>query len=456
MFVAFHFEGTGGGGDSISHFLFAKYAANHPENFFDHWAKPIYTILAFPFTKMGFLGIKLFNILMSLVSCYFGYKVLTKLKTKNSEYYAIILFSITLFVNVTLSGLTEPLSAAMLIGSIYLILNKKYAWGLSIISFLPFVRSEGLIILGVFFIYLILTKRLKFIPLLATGHIVMSIIGSFFYHDLFWVFNKIPYAHMASVYGKGTWLHFAEQLFFQMGIVEYSLLILGGVAMIISIYKKENESKYHKEKLWLVYGCFVSFFIAHSSFWALGIFNSMGLSRVFVFVMPLMAIIVLDGLNFIEVLSSWWNKQMSTYIKYTLVILILLFPFLSTPSSYKIPDDFELTSTQKTIKYKLVPYLNKYKKNKLIVLSDMDITYFYNLDPFDKKKCKLYYDIPNFNRLDSNEVVIWDNWFAQVEFNVPLEKLLENKSLKLDTSIIDKDNKGRNIQFVVFSKNKTL
>ncbi|NDC31427.1 MAG: hypothetical protein EBZ58_10925, partial [Bacteroidetes bacterium] len=436
--------------------LYAKYADNHPENFFDHWAKPVYTILAFPFTKLGFLGIKLFNILMSLISCYFGYKVLTKFNTKNSEYYAIILFSITLFVNVTLSGLTEPLSAAMLIGSIYLILNKKYVWGLSIISFLPFVRSEGLIILGVFFIYLTITKRLKFIPLLATGHLVMSIIGSFFYHDLLWVFNKIPYAHLASVYGNGKWLHFAEQLFFQMGIVEYSLLILGGVAMIISILKRETGSEFFYEKLWLVYGCFVSFFLAHSSFWALGIFNSMGLSRVFVFVMPLMAIIILDGLNFIEVLSSMWNKQMSTYIKNILIILILIFPFLNTPSSYKIPDDFELTSTQKTIKYKLVPYLNKYKKNKLVVLSDIDITYFYNLDPFDKKNCKMYYDIPDFNLVDSNEVVIWDNWFAPVEFNVPLEKLLENKSLKLDTSIIDKDNKGRNIQFVVFSRNKTL
>ena len=182
----------------------------------------------------------------------------------------------------------------------------------------------------------------------------------------------------------------------------------------------------------------------------------MGLSRVFVFVMPLMAIIILDGLNFIEVLSSMWNKQMSTYIKNILIILILIFPFLNTPSSYKIPDDFELTSTQKTIKYKLVPYLNKYKKNKLVVLSDIDITYFYNLDPFDKKNCKMYYDIPDFNLVDSNEVVIWDNWFAPEEFNVPLEKLLENKSLKLDTSIIDKDNKGRNIQFVVFSRNKTL
>jgi hypothetical protein len=169
----------------------------------------------------------------------------------------------TLYVNVTLSGLTEPLSAAILMLGIYLILNKQSGFGISVISFLPFVRSEGLVIMGVFFLYLVFTKKYKFIPYLSIGHIIMSILGSFFYHDLLWVFNKIPYANLGSTYGKGTWTHSFEQLYFQMGLFEYSLLIIACVVMTIALIKRKNVAA---ERVWLIYGCFGAFFIAHTEF----------------------------------------------------------------------------------------------------------------------------------------------------------------------------------------------
>jgi hypothetical protein len=452
VFVAFNMEGTGGGGDSTFHYQYSKYALLHPENFFDHWAKPVYTILAFPFTQFGFKGIMIFNILMSIIACVFTYKTLQIFNTKNSQWIAVILYSITLYVTVTLSGLTEPLSAAMLMLSIYLIVKNKNILGISIISFLPFVRSEGLIIMGVFFLYLIIAKKIKYIPFLTIGHIIMSVIGSFYYHDLLWVFNKIPYAKLGSVYGKGTWFHFLEQLFFQLGLIEYSLLIIGGISLILLLFKKNRNVLFFNEKLWLIYGCFMAFFIAHSSFWALGIFNSMGLSRVFVFVMPLMAIIALDGLNFIESNAIKLNVKLSFVLKYTFILLLIIFPFLNSPASYKIPDNFELESTQKVVKYKVIPFIEKYYPNKTIIVSDVGVSFFLNVDPFDKKYCKMFYDISDFNQIDSNHVIIWDNWFSPVEFNTPFEKLTQCKTLKMDTSFYYKDKKGRVVEYAIFSK----
>jgi hypothetical protein len=450
--VALYMEGTGGGGDSTFHYQYSKFALQHPENFFDHWAKPVFTMLAFPFTFMGFKGIMIFNILMSLIACIYTYKTLQTFNTKNSQWIAIILYSITLYVTVTLSGLTEPLSAAMLMLSIYLIVKNKNILGVSIISFLPFVRSEGLIILGVFFIYLFLSKKIKFIPFLAIGHAIMSVIGSFYYHDLLWVFNKIPYAHLGSVYGKGTWYHFLEQLFFQMGFVEYSLFILGGIFMINFLFKNNAKTHFFNEKLWLIYGCFMAFFIAHSCFWALGIFNSMGLSRVFVFVMPLMAMIVLDGFNYIELLTLKLNIKLANFTKYTIILLLLIFPFLNSPASYKIPENFELESTQKVVKNSVIPYLKMYHPNKTVIISDVGISFFLNIDPFDKKSCKMYYDISDFNLIDSNQVIIWDNWFSPVEYATPFEKLAKCNTLKMDTTFNYTDKKGREVQYAVFSK----
>jgi hypothetical protein len=452
LVVCFIFEGTGGGGDSVFHFQYAKFAGQHPENFFNHWAKPLYTIFAFPFSQFGFVGIKVFNVLMSLVSAFFTYKILLHFKTANAQFIAIVLYSIILFVNVTISGLTEPFSAALLMVSIYFLVKNKTVLGLFIISFLPFIRSEGLIILGVVFVYLIASKKFKWSPWLISGHVVISVIGSFYYHDLLWVFNKIPYAHMSSVYGIGTWTHFIDQLYFQMGLIEYILFFIGCISMVITLIKFKNKLPFINEKLWLIYGCFFAFFLAHTSFWALGIFNSMGLSRVFVSVMPLMAIIVLDGLNFIETQTLLINKKLGVGLKYIFIILLVVFPFLKTPASYKIPDDFELEASQVLIKNSVVPYINSYKPNKILIMADISVPLFKNLDPFDKSKVRMMHDVKEFNSIDTNSIVVWDTWLSVMEFGLTLEKFNHCNNLKMDTIFHITSRQGRVTEYAIFSR----
>lgn len=450
--LAFLLNGTGGGGDSILHFQYARYAWQHPENFFNHWAKPVFTILAFPFAQFGFTGIKVFNVLLSLIACWFTYKTLQIMLVKNRHWIALILFSITLFVNVTLSGLTEPLSAAMIMLSIYLVLANKEKAGVTVISFLPFVRSEGLVIMGVFFIYLLVSKKYKTIPFLAIGHVVLSIIGSFFYHDLLWVFNKIPYAHLSSVYGTGTWMHFVNQLYFQLGLPIYILLWVGGISLLFGLLNYKKQNTFFNEKLWLIYGCFVTFFIAHTAFWALGIFNSMGLVRVFVTVMPLVAIIALDGLNFLTNYVVKFNAKISRILLYLFLAAILVFPFLNNPASYKIPHDFVLEPAQQLIKNQLVPYIQKQQPNKTLVLADFTIPFFLNIDPFDKQKLKIFYEKTDFNTLTDNEIIVWDSWFSVVENNISLEALEQNNSLKKEAVFSLTNESGTRAAYVVFSK----
>jgi hypothetical protein len=266
------------------------------------------------------------------------------------------------------------------------------------------------------------------------------------------VFNKIPYAHASSVYGIGTWTHFIEQLFFQVGLIEYALFIIGCISMLFTLSKLKSKMPFLNEKLWLVYGCFFAFFMAHTSFWALGIFNSMGLSRVFVSVMPLLAVIVLDGLNTIENLVSTKNVKLAVYTKITLVVILVVFPFLKTPASYKIPDDFELESSQVLIKNRVVPYLNQHKPNKTIIIADISIPLFKNLDPFDKSKVKMIYDVNDFNSIDSNTIVVWDSWLSVMEFGLTLDKLNSCNNLKMDTIFNTKSKQGRITEYAVFSR----
>jgi len=192
-------NGTGDSGDSILHYLYAKYAPVQPELYFNHWAKPLYVLLASPFAQFGFVGVKIFNVLVTLLTIFFTLKITQKLEIKNAILVSIIFICSPLYFILTFSGLTEPLFALFISISTYTALNNKFILTCIIISFLPFVRSEGLIILSVFAFYFLVKKEWKMLPLLLFGHIAYSIAGYFIYHDLFWVFTKIPYAELPYV-----------------------------------------------------------------------------------------------------------------------------------------------------------------------------------------------------------------------------------------------------------------
>lgn len=443
--IAIYTEGTNGNGDSIYHFQYSRYAINQPELYFDHWAKPFFTMLSSGFSQFGFIGIKIFNIICTSLSMLFVYKIAKQLNFK----YAILVLPIyvlnSLFFNTTFSGLTEPLSALMLCVGIFMLLNNQTAFSIIVISFLPFVRSEGLIISLVFLFYLFLQKKYKFIPLILFGHLIMSIAGYFYYHDFLWIFNKIPYAHIDGVYGNGTWIHYFIQLYFALGPIIYCLLFIGiqhELVKAIIIFPKFDE------KFVLIYGTFLTFFIAHVLFWALGIFNSLGLIRVFATMLPVICIISIDSLN---KLYNQQNKVISRWLFGILTSLLIVFPFLSNPASINFKNSLELDPSQKFVKNELVPYLQNNFPNHRYLVADVSIPYFLNVNPFDTNLIlnqKYHSPLNNFAK---NDVLIWDNWFSSVEAQMKdLDSILMNKQFVLDTTFSTINIKNDTIKYSLF------
>src|SRR3989338_1932398 len=225
LFVVFYFNGTGDAGDSVLHYLFARYAPEHPELYFNHWAKPLYVLLASPFAQFGFIGIKLFNVFVTLFTIYFTYKISAQAGIRNGIFHSVFFLCAPVCFALTFSGLTEPLFALFLSMGIYGVMRNSWITAAIIISFLPFIRSEGLIICAIFSFYFILKHQWKTLPFLLVGHLAYSLAGYFVYKDLFWVFSKIPYAHLSSTYGHGTLFHFANELNYLVGIPIYFLQI---------------------------------------------------------------------------------------------------------------------------------------------------------------------------------------------------------------------------------------
>ena len=438
------FDGTGGAGDSIQHYLFAKFAPLHPQLFFNHWAKPVYVLLVSPFAQFGFIGVKIFNAIVSLLSIFFTFKIAQKLNLKNAIMGAVILIFSPLYFVLTFSGLTEPLFALFISISLYAILKHKYIAACLIVSFLPFIRSEGLIIIGVFAFYFLLKKKWKLIPLLLFGNVVYSIAGFFVYNDFLWVFNKIPYAHLSSTYGSGRLFHFVDQLIYIVGVPIYILFWFG----VISIFWKSIKKKITLELQILVFLGFLSFFIAHTLFWYLGIFNSMGLKRVLIGVMPLISIISLFGFNFITE-EIFKNKRIPKLITQGLLITyIVIFPFTKNPAAINWEKDFKLSNDQQSA-IQVADYITQnIGIDHRFVFAHPYLSEVLKIDHFDcNKRVELTQDF--LNNIKSGDIIIWENWFCVAERGVKREHL-DNISELNNIYNLSVKKKGREILYSVY------
>jgi len=173
-FAAVAFNGTADEGDSVEHYLFARFAFVHPENFVNHWAKPLFVWIAAPVAQLGFGAVKLLNVTFWAFQLAFTVRIARYFGT--GYYWIIPLFGLCAPMNLThtLSSLTEPMFAFWLAGSIALIwYDRKWA-GYILLSFLPLVRSEGLIVFCPVIVYIMPPSRASEVLNTTTTHTPMS------------------------------------------------------------------------------------------------------------------------------------------------------------------------------------------------------------------------------------------------------------------------------------------
>ena len=422
-------DGTGHSGDSIEHFLISKFAFKHPEHFFHHWGKPVFVLLSAPFAQFGFIGMKIFNVCLAILTGYFGYLTGKKLNLNYPYLSVLFLFMAPLYFVLIFSGLTEYLMGFAIILAIYLILDNKYIPAIIIISFTPFMRSEGLVIIGVFAFYLLIKRKFKLLPLLITGHLIYSIAGYFIYKDLLWVFNKIPYLNIGSPYGSGHLLDFAGKLYYVIGFPLMILLGLGFVYILRTFFKPSiyKNRKVYAEDLILIYGSFSAFFAAHSLFWWLGIFNSMGLGRVLNSVVPLAVLIGLHGLNMV---ASSKNKLVNKSVVVLFGVFVVFFFFWGNPASVNWKKDLNLSEDQLLVNAH-VPIIAKEYSTATFYYSRPYVGLVLGIDHFDQNRHKFLRDLSVDGGRPENLIIIWDHWFSAVEEGKELGTLLSDPDLLL-------------------------
>lgn len=466
LIMAFVLPGTGDEGDSVTHYLISKYAFEMPHNFFDHWGKPLFVLFSTCFAQFGFVGIKIFNVLSTTTAIYFACRTAQLLKIPNVQLLPAILFFSPMYIVLTLSGLTEPFSAAVLMVGIYLLIANKATTGVILLSFLPFIRSEGLVILGVVTIYLLYSKQWRLLPLLAVGHLVYAVAGYPEYHSLWWVFSKIPYATLNSEhYGSGDLLYFVNNFHFIMGYVIKWLIGLGFIYLLIAAYQQfvqiDKKQVVFSAELLLIYGIFSAFFVAHTLFWYFGIFGSAGMLRVMITIIPLGGIIALRGAN---VILGMFNKKYQTYLQVLMAIPIIAYPFWGDKPEWNY-QQFDFKADQRA-QFELAKYVrqtypnyNSYHYYYEAPFISIPFNHNFNLniqhpnEPFAAGTQQHIKAIRENAELQKPAFVIWDDWYAKVEGGVTWEAISTDTRLKILKEFEQKDQWGTPRKTVLFVTN---
>ncbi len=453
--------GTYESGDSIQHYLISRYSFSHPELFFNHWGKPFFVLLSSYFAQLGFLGINIFNILCATLTGLLSYKIAKHVQLDKPWLTPVFALFAPIYYVTLITGLTEPLFALVLMTGIYLLLKQKFIASALVISFLPFVRMEGFILLPIFalgyltspqhdaaqnFTESVQTHRFRLrlfsYFLLLTGTTLYSLIGYFYHHDLFWIASQNPYQGAKDIYGSGTAFHFIAKNEFILGTPLVVLFCIGCIAYFLpkrcisnpeKDSKTENTIRPTSTELILIPGTFFTYLFLHSFLWWRGLNGSLGLIRVMAGVMPLAGLIALRGLGLLSSgLAAIPIPDKLSGIKHVLLFilvgLIIYMPFKqhTFPSSLGY-EDIVVKQSVTWLKQNHPEFIGPDQK---YYYQYPYLSVFLNNDPFDPK-----HYVPLWSTQPSNvsagSLLIWDSHYGPAESRLPLNSILADTSFEL-------------------------
>lgn len=418
LYFIFTMEWVNGGADSFSHFLINRYSFQHPELFLHHWGKPFFTLISSPFAQFGMKGMEVFNLLCLLTAAYLSSKICT-----NLEYtYSILAIIMTLFAPIVFihvfSGITEPFGALLLTFGVYLLSISKFRNACLVFSFLLFVRNESLVFLPLLFLYLIWINKGMYAFYLLSAPVLYSILGSFHYGSLFWIVEQFPYTGAKEIYNSGSLFSFLDSYQSITHLAVGIAFVLGFISLGIKWVKDKSDKWNTNSQMELfILLIIIGYFSAHSVVWWLGIGGSLGLTRVMILIVPLIAIIGVLGLNKIAAFLPE-KLQMVFYLVFGIIVIYIPIEREELPKEIEVNDALvqltlskvELKEGEKKIGYfhPLVPYCAK-------------------IDPFrDDVSDLIFHGNSLLSQFNTGDVVIWDSHFGKNEGKTELDFLLQD------------------------------
>ena len=429
VILIFFTQNSYGGGDHFTHFKLAHWGWKYPGLLFNHWGKPVFTILISPFAQLGINGARIYNLLMGFSTALIVWKLALIFNFKNSALSLLLVLFTPVYFILMFTSLTEVSFSFFLALAALLFFRQQHLFSAVVLSFLPLVRTEGIVLFPLFMIAYSLRKQWFTLPLLTTGFWLISLLGFPFYDDFWWLITKMPYSGSAKdIYGSGTLLHFINDTRGILGYPLAGLFVIGLATILVKWFTTEKRRVTNTFYfLLLIPGSFLTFLAAHSFVWWQGMGNSLGLIRVIGSVTPFAALTALPGFNYLLNRLQSKNKLAAGLIITALLVLIVLIGINKHHGGFKLSKPQQLVSQaadylreNKLDKYKLF-YFNSYLVVKL------------GIDPYDQSKCNwgVSNKLQPAMSVPDSSIIVWDAHFGPNEGRLPLDHLKNSKELTL-------------------------
>jgi hypothetical protein len=251
-----------------------------------------------------------------------------------------------------------------------------------------------------------------------------SVFGLFIYHDFFWMINQNPYKGAAEIYGHGGLLHFVKHYRDIWDLPVTLFLISGSVAFIADSFKFPSYLKSNYKRIF-IYSFFAVFFMAHTFFWWKGLFGSIGTIRVIGSVVPVTAIMCLDGLNF-------WTRRMTEKTRPYVVVVSLIAMLFGIVVKEVLP--VRLNTEDKVVK-ESAEWIqqSKLEEHKLYYFSPY-FSLFLNRDIYDTTRNEEPWGIHDKqyrNNIPTGSLLIWDSHFSANEGRMSLIDLIADENFRV-------------------------
>lgn len=454
-----------GGQDSYNHFLISKYAFKYPALLLDQWGKPVYTLLAHPFASLGLPFAVWFNIVCTLCAAVLGSLCVKKLQFSNYWITFWIIIFTPISLGNTISSLTEPLNMLLLSGGFYLWVNDRKVAATLLFSFMPWIRTEGFVIIVPFLVFLIVRKHYKLIPYLISATVLFNFLGWWQTGKPLWFITDNPYFLVETeterfAPGPGSFLYYFKANKFVFGnLVFYGSLLFGIIISYGYIVKKETRLAF---VFWVVMGIFVAYFFAHSYIMWKGMMGTHGMLRVMMVIVPCLAIVFNIGY---ALLISYMRPT----LRYLFIIGMGLLLTIHTFSSYKAcgyPTVF-FNLEKKSVKpianvenlKKAQQFIENQGLNNRVIYHQVPIyNVLFDKDPFAKPLTENWVtediwsiDLKN-NWAPKGSILLWDSYHAQREGNLPFDTLQSLKSYQLLYKVVESENEMGVNDFYIYEK----
>ncbi|MBK7554493.1 MAG: hypothetical protein IPI55_07815 [Flavobacteriales bacterium] len=418
-------------GDGILHYQYARWCWSHPALLLDLWAKPVFTLLASPFALLDAWGLVLMNVLLAATTAV-GIGAIVRTNAARWLAPLLLLLAPVYFHNV-MSGMTEVLFGAAAIGVVWLLLKQRFKHALILASFMPLMRPEWIAFLPCVLVYAAWHRAWRTLPWLLLGSGVYAVLAFVAFGDPLHFFTHDPYAGN-STYGTGAADHFIRHMDEVLGTPLIVLLLCCICVWPFVLWKLKGQRKAMMGIALLTLIPALGILLVHSYAWWKGGNGSLGLLRVLGTGIPLVALFVLHTLTKTTEALNAGVRDARRQHSVLWIAGVALGTFGLFSLIEHVPMPVARSVDQELLLRAGVRVQELDTLGQSIVCQDPMITYAAGRDPFDTERTRMIWAVDKSQEglgLGAGDLLVWDAHFAPNEGGLPLERVMNDRGLRL-------------------------